>query len=152
MQGPDCIVCRKHLGIEPIPGGAIYEDDVIFSSHSPLIAGESSHYLGHLFVEPKRHIPGLADLTDEEAQAIAVHSTRLARALLETVGVVHVYSFIIGDGVPHLHVHLIGRYPGAPRQYWGPKVDEWPDAPRGGEDEIAELNLRLRVFFQAQGE
>jgi len=37
--------------------------------------------------------------------------------------------FILGDGVPHVHVHVIGRYPGAPREYRGPGVDEWPDCP-----------------------
>jgi diadenosine tetraphosphate (Ap4A) HIT family hydrolase len=29
-------------------------------------------YLGHLLVEPKRHAPGLEDLTDSEARAIGL--------------------------------------------------------------------------------
>jgi len=42
---------------------------------------------------------------------------------------------------------VIGRYPGAPREYWGPKVDDWPEAPRGGEAEIAQVADRLRAYF-----
>ena len=64
-------------------------------------------------------------------------------------GAEHVYAFVIGDGVPHVHVHLIGRYPGAPREYWGPRVDEWPDAPHGGEQEIAQVAARVRRYLQA---
>jgi diadenosine tetraphosphate (Ap4A) HIT family hydrolase len=66
---------------------------------------------------------------------------------MHTEGVEHVYSFVIGDGVPHVHVHVIGRYPGAPRAYWGPKVDEWPKAPRGGAIEIKEVAARIRTFL-----
>ena len=55
---------------------------------------------------------------------------------------------IYEDRVPHLHLHLIGRYPGAPRQYWGPRVDEWPDAPHGAEREIEEVAARVRRFLQ----
>ena len=75
--------------------------------------------------------------------------TQLARALMETEGAEHIYSFVIGDGVPHVHVHVIGRYPGAPREYWGPRVDEWSDAPHGAEGGIAQVADRVRRFLQA---
>jgi hypothetical protein len=32
-------------------------------------------------------------------------------------------------------------------EFWGPLVDEWPDAPRGGETEIAALCDRLRAVL-----
>ena len=41
----------------------------------------STAYLGHLFVEPRRHAPGLADLADAEADARATVSTRQPRAI-----------------------------------------------------------------------
>jgi diadenosine tetraphosphate (Ap4A) HIT family hydrolase len=147
---PDCFVCRKHRGVEPPPGGPIYQDALIFSSHAALFGEETTHYLGHLFIEPKRHVPELADLTPEEARAIAVHATRLARLLMEALGQEHIYSFVIGDRVPHLHVHLIGRYPGAPPEYWGPRVDEWPGAPKGTAEEIGLVVSRLRDLYNAR--
>jgi diadenosine tetraphosphate (Ap4A) HIT family hydrolase len=142
-----CLVCGKHRGEIELAGGAIHETDLIFASHAQLWRGETDHYLGHLFVETKRHVPELGGLTDDEAQAVGLWTSRLARALMHTEGAEHVYSFVIGDGVPHVHVHVIGRYPGAPRDYWGPKVDEWPGAPRGGAPEIAQVADRIRAYL-----
>ena len=98
-------------------------------------------------VEPRRHTPGLAELTDEEAQALGLLVARLSRALKESEGAEHVYAFVLGDRVPHLHVHLVPRYPGAPPEYWGVRVDEWPGAPRGDADAVHALCLRLRRYL-----
>ena len=143
----DCFVCRKHKGLESVPGGVIFENELIYISHAQLWGGETDHYLGHLFVEPKRHAPQLGDLTKAEAEAVGFYTSLVARALVQTEGAVHVYSFVIGDHVPHVHVHVIGRYPGAPREYWGPRVDDWPDAPRGGEAKIEQVAARIRAFL-----
>lgn len=144
----DCLVCRKHRGEVVLPGGFIYEDDLIAVSHAQLFGEEKDHYLGHVFVESRRHVPELADLTEEEAQAIGLWVSRVARALLQAEGMEHVYEFFIADGVPHVHVHVIGRRPGAPREYWGPRVDDWPQAPRGGEAEMAQVADRVRAYLQ----
>ena len=136
----DCFVCRKHRERGSLlPGGPVGEDDLVVVSHlSPDAPGRSGApvYLGHLFVEPWRHAPGLADLTDTEARAVGWWCTRASRALREVAGAEHIYAAVIGDGTPHLHVHLLPRYPGTPREYWWDHVDEWPDARRGREPEI----------------
>lgn len=88
-----------------------------------------------------------ADLTDEEAQRIGLYVKRVSKALLNTLDMDHVYAFMIVDGVPHMHVHVIGRYRSAPREYWGSKVDEWPAAPKGNQAEIEKLSLSLKAFF-----
>ena len=144
----DCLLCRKHKGEIDIPGGVIYENDLIFISHAQLWGNEKEHYLGHLFVESKRHVAELADLTEQEAQTIGLFTSRVAKALLHTETMDHIYTFVIGDGVPHVHVHVIGRYPGAPREYWGPKVDEWPEAPKGTVKEIGQVATRVRNFLR----
>jgi histidine triad (HIT) family protein len=145
QQSTACFVCRKHRGEISIPGGAIYEDDLVYSGHVQIREGQSTAYLGYLMVEPKRHAPGLADLKDAEAQALGLLVARLSRVLKISEKAEHVYAFVLGDLVPHLHIHIVPRYPGAPREYWGVRVDEWPDAPRGGSPEIAALCARLRV-------
>src|SRR6202000_1731030 len=83
-------------------------------------------YLGHLFVEPRRPPPGLAEPPDAGAEGGGGGGTRARRALRDVAGAEHVYAAVIGDGVPHLHVHLLPRYPGTPREYWWDRVDEWP--------------------------
>ena len=147
MDGPaplDCLVCRKHRGELPSPGEAIYADDLIYISHAGLWGDEEEHFLGHLFVEPRRHVAELGDLDSAEAQAIGLWTSRLARALMDVLDAEHVYSFVFGDGVPQVHVHVLGRQRGTPRDYWGVRVDEWPRARRGGADEIAQVAARLR--------
>jgi histidine triad (HIT) family protein len=149
-DAPECFVCHKHQARGPLmPGGPVGEDDLVVVSH--LAPGSSGRpvYLGHLFVEPWRHAPGLGDLTDLEARAVGWWCTRASRALREVAGAEHVYAAVIGDRVPHLHVHLTPRYPGTPPEYWWEKVAQWPDAPRGLPPQIADLVRDLRAYLNS---
>ena len=67
----------------------------------------------------------------------------LARVLKGVAGAEHVYSFVFGDGLAHLHVVLAPRYPGTPREYWGVRLREWPDAPRLDEPGMRSLVASL---------
>jgi histidine triad (HIT) family protein len=149
----DCFVCRKHWEQGSLlPGGPVAEDDLVVVSHvSPEAPGRDGApvYLGHLLVEPKRHAPGLEDLTDTEARAVGLWSSRASRALREVARAEHVYAAVIGDGTEHLHIHLLPRYPGTPREYWWDGVDEWPDARRGKEPEISILVAGLRAHLSS---
>ncbi|GHO62303.1 hypothetical protein KSC_011950 [Ktedonobacter sp. SOSP1-52] len=75
----------------------------------------------------------------------------MSRALKQSEQAEHIYALVIGHGVPHLHIHLIPRYPGTPREYWGvtgeKTVEDWPQAPHGGKAEIAALCERLRTVL-----
>ncbi len=144
----DCFVCRKHRGQVTVPGGPIYADDLLYASHKAAPEG-GREYLGWCFAEPRRHIPGLGDLSDAEGAALGKLVAHLSRALKDELNAEHVYAFVLGDHVPHLHVHVIVRHPGAPQEYWGVRVDEWPDAPAGDPAEIAELVARLRQRLEA---
>lgn len=142
-----CLVCRKLLGEVSVPGGIIFASDLITISHAQLFKEEKQHYLGHLFVETKRHVAELGDLTPEEAREVGLWVSRASKALMAVLNMEHVYAFAIIDGVPHVHIHVIGRYPGAPHEYWGAKVDEWPEAPKGDETAIAGLAQRIHAWF-----
>ena len=102
-------------------------------------SGEATAYLGYMLIEPRRHVPGLEHLRDAEARALGVWVARLSRALLAVLGADHVYAFVIGDHVHHVHVHVVARYPGVPPEYRNPRVDERPEVPRG-----AKRSLRLK--------
>ena len=146
----DCLICRKQCGDFYVPGGAIYSDELVYSSHAHLTEGQNSIYLGWLTVETRRHLPGLADLTDEEGRRVGLLIARLSRALKAITSAEHVYAFVLGHGVPHLHVHLIPRYPGTPREYWGVRIDEWPDAPRGDAWQVRALCDQLRASLRQE--
>jgi histidine triad (HIT) family protein len=136
-----------------VPGGPVAEDGLVLVSHiaSPDTLGREgpTAYLGQLLVEPLRHAPGLADLNDAEARAVGWWCARASRALRDVSGAEHVYAAVLGDGVQHLHVHLLPRFPGTPREYWGTHVNKWPKARRGNAAEIGVLVQELREYLAA---
>lgn len=147
-----CLVCRKHREQGPlVPGGPVAEDELVLVSHiaaPDALGGQGTRaYLGQLLVEPRRHAPGLADLTDAEARAVGLWCARASRALRDISGAEHVYAAVFGDGVPHLHVHLLPRFPGTPLEYWGTHVNKWPQARRGNAAEIGVLVQELRGYL-----
>jgi diadenosine tetraphosphate (Ap4A) HIT family hydrolase len=142
-----CLACAKHRGEVGVAGGDIYRDDLVYVSHVTPRDGTTDVYLGYVIVETQRHAPGLADLSTAEGQAVGVWVVRMARALTEVVGVEHVYAFVLGHEVRHFHEHVVARYPGAPQEYWGIRVTDWPDAPRGDASAVAALSDRLRGWL-----
>lgn len=145
----NCTICRKHSGEFLVPGGVIYQDERVYASHAHIAEGQTSTYLGWLVVETQRHVPGIADLSDEEGRAVGLLAARLSRVLKSVTAAEHIYVFVLGHNVPHFHLHLLPRYPGTPREFWGMRVDEWPGAPKGNEAEITDLCNRLRAALSA---
>jgi histidine triad (HIT) family protein len=140
----ECLICDKHAAADG--GLEIHRDELVYVGHLP---ATPRAYLGHLFVEPLEHRPGLADLTAAQAASVG-RAMRQAAATLVAAGHDHAYSFVFGDRVPHLHVHVIGRRPGAPTEFRGVHVDEWPDAPRGDASEVATYVASLRSRWADQ--
>ena len=146
----DCFVCGKHRDMASVPGGELIADDHTVVSHLPLSTPQGtaeSVYLGHLVVEPRRHLRELGELSADEAASFGRLSARASAALTASETAEHVYAAVIGHGVEHLHLHLLPRYPGTPRDYWWVRVDEWPGAPRGGAAEVEALAKRLRAVL-----
>lgn len=146
----DCFICAKHQPFTAVPGGVIVDDEYCVVSHLPLLlpqGPQESVYLGYLMVEPRRHVAELGDLAPDEAASLGRLAASASAALREATGAEHVYAAIIGHGIEHLHLHLIPRYPGTPRDYWWTRVDEWPDAPRGNAAQVADLADRIRAHI-----
>ena len=141
----DCIVCRKHRGEIQMPGGVIYQDDLLYISHAQIRDGETKAFLGTLFIETKRHADAMEDLTEEEAAAVGRMARKLSGALKAATRADHIYLFRFGHHVEHFHLWIVARHPGTPREYWGTKVDEWPDAPYGDVQEITKLCDQIRL-------
>jgi histidine triad (HIT) family protein len=143
----DCFICDKHAdpALAPL---VVLADEHAVVAHLPLVtpSGPAERvYLGHLFVEARRHVAELGDLSDAEAAAVGRHAARASRALQASEGAEHVYAAVVGHAVEHFHLHLIPRYPGTPREYWWDRVDEWPEAPSGDAAAVAALVERLRA-------
>jgi histidine triad (HIT) family protein len=148
IQVSDCFICAKHERMDDMPGGTWIADQRVVVSHLPLntpVGAQESVYLGYLFLEPRRHVAELGDLTPDEAASFGRMAATASAALQAATEAEHVYAAVIGHGVEHLHLHLIPRYPGTPREFWWTRVDEWPDAPRGDASDITGLADRFRA-------
>ena len=110
-----CFVCEKHQLGDAAEGGVLFEDDLIYVGHVHTRRGPTA-YRGHLVVEPRRHVADLGDLDASEASALGQVCSRMARLLQVAQGAEHVYMYVAGDGMAHLHVHLVPRYQGTPRE------------------------------------
>jgi len=72
---------------------------------------------GYLLVIPKRHVPTIFDLTEEEAASLMRHVVRVARAVRSAFDPDGLNVFqnngVVGfQTVPHVHVHILPRYAG----------------------------------------
>ncbi|UOE96391.1 HIT family protein [Alkalihalobacillus sp. LMS39] len=143
----DCFICQKHSGTIQTAGNAIYENEFVQVGH--IDNGENPHYLGHVMIDLKRHAPTLADMTEVESAAFGKMMSAVSKALMETEKAEHVYCYVLGDAVPHLHMHVVPRYPNTPKQYWGPNaVYDWEEAPMGNEEDVRALCERLAAYFK----
>ena len=142
----DCLVCREVAGEVELQGGFLLEDEDAVAFHVPPTEKTPQPYLGHCLVVTRRHVDHLGDLTEPEATAVALAARALARAL-RAEGAERVHVAVIGTGSDHFHQHLFPRYPGVPAGTTWTALDELPDAPHGGTDEIADFAARLGLHL-----
>lgn len=138
-----CVVCDEIAGTISVPGGFLHDQAFSVGFHAPPTPGNAFPYLGHLMVTPRRHVAGWSGLDDAEAAAISVVIRDLT-GLLESAGAERVYVAVIGSHVDHLHVHLLPRWPGTPKEVPWHAVDEWEGARHGDADAVAQAVARLR--------
>ncbi|GAA4430257.1 hypothetical protein GCM10023169_33460 [Georgenia halophila] len=146
----ECLVCQEHSGEVRVPGGHLVADDAVVAFHLPPWPPPAHEvYLGYLMVTSRRHVPGFADLSDEESAAVGRWIARLSRAL-ESLGAQRVYVMAVGHGVPHLHVHLLPRWPETPEEVSWLDVGTWRSARKG--DAAAASCVTDQVWDRLQAE
>jgi len=103
----DCIFCQIVAG--KIPSEILYQDEKVIAfrdinPQAPI----------HLVIIPKRHIPSLTHLSEEDSPLIG-HMVNAANELAKKEGIAESgYRLVINCGkqggqlVPHLHLHLLG--------------------------------------------
>jgi diadenosine tetraphosphate (Ap4A) HIT family hydrolase len=74
---------------------------------------------GYVRVITNKHIKEFSDLSDEEAVSLMLAVKKIEKAILKTLNPDKVNIAMLGNMVPHLHIHIIPRYKNDP---W------WPNA------------------------
>jgi diadenosine tetraphosphate (Ap4A) HIT family hydrolase len=123
-----CLVCREISGDIDVPGGPLQSGEFALAFHIPPLDG-GDVYLGHVLVVPRRHVADFAGLDESEASEIGILMSRCSSAL-KHAGAENVYVATIGHSFDHLHVHLLPRWPGTPKEIPWHSVDDWPGARR----------------------
>lgn len=107
MASHDCIFCKIAAG--ELPSEIIYEDDdiIAFKDVNPVAPV-------HVLLIPKKHIPTLTDLEDEDVELIGRLHLAAAK-VAEKMGVFEKGFRLVnncrddgGQVVYHLHFHLLG--------------------------------------------
>ncbi|AEV38878.1 HIT family hydrolase [Pseudovibrio sp. FO-BEG1] len=143
----DCFVCTKHKTLTSdltidIDG---YDDFIV--AHAPDRTEDGSNLIGALIIEPRTHVQNWSELPPEQAGKLGSLIGQITGLLYAHEEIEHVYTWVFGDAVAHLHVWLMPRYKGTPREYWGTKVTEWPEAPKGGHSEMAQFISELKELM-----
>jgi len=103
----DCIFCKIVAG--EVPADIRYQDDklIAFRDVNPLAPT-------HLLIIPRKHIPSLLEVFDAETSLIG-DMAGVANQLAKREGIAQKgYRLVIncglqgGQGVAHLHMHLLG--------------------------------------------
>ncbi|MBR9683620.1 HIT family protein [Candidatus Woesearchaeota archaeon] len=96
----DCIFCK--IAQKEIPADIVYEDEqfLAFLDNTP-------RNPGHTLIIPKKHYRWVWDMEEESSQV----TNKIANALKKAFNTDLVISFVLGEEVPHAHIHLIPRFP-----------------------------------------
>ena len=115
----NCIFCKIAKG--EIPSYKVYEDDdfLAFLDNYPLV-------VGHTLVIPKKHSRWVWDLDTASYSALTQKVKIVADALRKAFGTEFVSEGIVGEDVPHTHIHVMPRkigdgFGGFPTQKLSPK-------------------------------
>jgi len=118
---PECIFCKIVAG--SIPCTKVYEDAHVlaFMDIGPISPG-------HTLLVPKKHYASVIEMPAEEVAALFRPVGALAAAVkaglkAEGLNVLQNNGSVAGQVVPHLHIHLIPRWPGDGLGY------RWPSKP-----------------------
>ncbi|MFC5699509.1 histidine triad nucleotide-binding protein [Pseudomonas sp. GCM10022186] len=110
----DCLFCKIAAG--QIPARKLYEDDQVFAFHD--IAPQAPV---HFLVIPKKHVPTLNHLTDED-KALTGHMLHTAQRLASELGCDEGFRVVMncnhqgGQTVYHIHMHVLGQR----QMHWPP--------------------------------
>ncbi len=142
----DCVICQKHVDGNTAVGGAIYQDDLFYLSHYPMDNQGEAHF-GHLILEPKRHITAMEELSEAEQSRFIQLLTKTHLALKKETKAPRIYTFSIGEQVPHLHIHLIPRYEDTPKEFIGARLMEYTGDRTGDQMKVGEFTQCLQGYF-----
>lgn len=114
----DCLFCKIVEGT--LPSHTVYEDDAVkaFLDINPINSG-------HVLLVPKRHSADFLSTPSEDVERVMSAIRKIAPSVMKAVGA-EAFNIGLNNGtyagqvVPHVHFHLMPRFPGDGRHLWSP--------------------------------
>lgn len=105
MEQKDCIFCKIANG--EIPCDKIYEDKdfLVFLDIHPVSDG-------HILIMPKKHFIWMQEADDGTISEIFKLTKKMMLALKKGLPCDYVQESVVGNEIPHFHIHLIPRHEG----------------------------------------
>ncbi len=100
MTDPNCIFCKIVAG--EIPSYKVYEDENLFG-----FLTIKPHTKGHMLLIPKTHTEDILSSDDKTSTKLFSTGKILAKKIKSILNPDKVAFVLAGQGVPHLHLHLI---------------------------------------------
>ncbi|MBI4215157.1 MAG: HIT family protein [Parcubacteria group bacterium] len=115
----NCIFCK--IVNKEIPSFIVGEDEkcLAFLDIRPINKG-------HVLVVPKEHYPTLLDIPDALLRELMVFVKKITKAVSGSLETEHINIFqrngqLAGQAVPHIHFHVLPRFPGDGHHEWDGK-------------------------------
>lgn len=99
----NCIFCK--ISKREIPCNKVYEDKkfLVFLDIKPVADG-------HLLIIPKKHVVWMQEADDETISEIFKLAKKIMLALKKGLSCDYIQESVVGNEVPHFHIHLVPRY------------------------------------------
>ena len=139
MAQKDCPLCQ-----DPSKGMELVADLGVTRAYLQ----PSASFRGYCILVLKRHAVEIDDLSPEERSALMEDIARVGRAIRKICKPAKLNYEILGNVVPHIHVHIIPRYTTDPtwdRAAWF----ALPDEKSLPEDEYSALARQLQAAISA---
>ena len=136
----NCIFCR--IVNNEIPSTKLYEDNDVLVI---LDIRPASKHGGHTLVITKKHFELITDLPDNLLKKVSLIIKKVSKALLifsKGLNVLQNNKKLAGQAIPHVHFHLIPRFPNdnVTVEKWS--MNEYKDG------EIGKIALKIRNFLK----
>ena len=99
-----CMYCEKDERLDAL----MYP--VTSFENADLYLYREGSYPGRCILVPKKHLQHLTEMEDEERNDFFSCAMRTARAIEKIYSPVQINYLFFGDGLPHLHLHLVPKY------------------------------------------
>jgi diadenosine tetraphosphate (Ap4A) HIT family hydrolase len=124
----------------------VYQD-----THWLLRHARETNILGYLVLVSRRHFLDLSEATDAESASYGKVLRTAIKAIRQIVPCERVYTFTLGELVPHFHVHIIPRTSAMPRAFRGRGILSYPTLPAADSQLVEQVAARLRLSLRRMG-